>query len=458
MPQTPWGALELLRERRPPPGSRGEEAKRRQRELLFAAMVVCCERQGLANTGVADLLEVSGLSRGTFYAHFSDRFECYAAAEAEILRLALSVLERRLQDEGDVERRARGALEAFVDLAVAQPAAARTCLVDYYVAGIPAMVPMAAAVETVTTLARRSLEEIPGGVAMPGELARAIVAGFHKVIYNRIASRRTAELPDLVPALWDWALSYLDLPGPLRGTVRRPNQRDVGKLPPFAALSSEQRIIRAFASVASEKGYRATTVAEVCAAASVSQTTFYRYFADKQDLLVAALHSSGAQLLAAALPSARRAPDWPRGVKVVVEETCNFFACEPEFAMLRTTEVYSGGEKALAIRDRAEMEILREVLEPALAERPDLSPITLEATMGAMVGILYEAFHADGAAKLPRAAPFLTFLALAPLIGAKPAHEVASSKPTESRAGEGIEQLDLRARNVGDGASDQRQT
>lgn len=397
-------------------------------------MVACCDRQGFANTGVEDLLEASGLSRGTFYAHFSDRFECFAATEAEILRLTFSALERRLQDEGDPERRARGALEAFVDLLVTQPAAAKTCLVDYFMAGVPGMLPMAAAIERVTALARRSLEEIQVGVAMPAELARAIVAGFHKVIYNRVASRRTAELPDLVPELWDWALSYLDLPGPLRGTVRQPNKIRVGELPPFAALSAEQRIIRAFASVASENGYRATTVAEVCAAASVSQTTFYRYFADKQDLLVAALHSSGAQLLAASVPSARRAPDWASGVKVVVEELCNFYACEPEFAMLRTTEVYSGGEEALAIRDTAEMEALRGALEPALAERPDLSPITLEATMGAIVGVLYEAFHTDGAARMPKAAPFLTFLVLAPLTGADRAYEVATSKPTVSRA------------------------
>lgn len=434
MQETPWGPLELLREKRPPAGSRGEEAKRRQRELFYAAMVACCDERGFAETGVADLLRASGLSRGTFYAHFADRFECFAATESEILRLALAELERRLRDGDGLERRARGALEAIVGLVVAQPAAARTCLIDCYTAGDPGMAPMAAAVETATALALRPLEEVPGGVPMPDVLARAIVAGFFKVIYNRVAARREGELPGLVPTLWDWALSYLGMPGPLHGTARAPNRDRVGALPPFAALSPEQRLIRAFATVATERGYPAVTVADVCAAASASQTTFYRHFADKKDLLAAALHSSGAQLLAATLPPARRAPDWPAAVRVAAEEACNFLAAEPALAALRVRDVYAGGEEAIAIRDGSVLWGLRDLLAAAPAELPQLPDVAVEATAGAIVGVLYDALNEGGAEGLPRSAPLVAFLVLAPLLGARRAHEAAAAKPGGSRA------------------------
>jgi len=432
MQETPWGPLELLREKRPPAGSRGEEAKRRQRELFYAAMVACCERRGFENTGVDDLLAASGLSRGTFYAHFADKFDCFGAAEAEMLRLGLAELERSLRDEGDLAQRARHGLEAIVGLVIAQPAAARACLIDCYTAGEPGMSRMAAAIETVTALARRTLGELPWKLPMRDALARAIISGFFKVIYNRVAARRTEELRKLVPALWEWALSYLGLPEPLRAG-RAASRDGAAALPPFAALSPEQRLIRAFAAVAAQRSYPATTVADVCAAASASQTTFYRYFADKRDLLAAALHSSGEQLLAAALPAARRAPDWPSAVVAAVEEACTFMAAEPDLTVLRTREVYAGGEEAIAIRDATVMRALRELLAPALAERPELPDCVPEAIGGAIIGVLYDALHEGGPEGMPRAAPLVSYLVLAPLLGARRAHEVASAKPA-SRA------------------------
>lgn len=435
MEETPWGPLERLRDERPPAGSRGEETKRRQRELFFAAMVVCCDRRGFGATSVADLLEASGLSRGTFYAHFGDKHDCFAATEAELLRMALEPLRRRLRADGDPATRARSALEALTEMIVAQPAAAKVCLIDCYAAGEAGMTPMAAGVETVTALARETIEEAPGGgVPMPKELARAIVSGFFRVVYNRVAARRTDELPELMPSLWDWGTSYLGLPAPLRGVVHRPSRKEVGRMPPFAALSPEQRIIRALAEVAAEKGYPATTVAEVCAEASVSQTTFYRYFADKDDLMLAAIDSASAQVLAAALPSARRAPDWSTAIRVALEEVCNFLACEPDLAHLGINEVYWSGEQAIATRDETSIQALGELLAPALGEVDEVSPVTLEATMGAMVGVLYEALQAGGAEELPRLAPFLTFVVLAPLLGAERAYEAATKKPDASRA------------------------
>jgi AcrR family transcriptional regulator len=345
--------------------------------------------------------------------------------------MAVEIAQRRLRgegDEGSAEARARAALEAFVELVVAQPAAARMCLVESYGPGEVGAAPIRTAAETLTELGRRSLEEMPGGADVPVELARAIIGGFYKVIYTRVEAGRAADLPPLLPDLWSWAMSYRPLVGPLRGSARRPHREGIGTMPPFAAFDPEQRIIRAFAAVVVEKSLPATTIADVCAAASISQTTFYHHFSDKADLVRATLDSSGAQLEAAAMPSARRAADWPSSVRAWIEACCGFFAAEPDLAWLRIVSVYSAGPAAIAARDENGLAALRGLLEDALAERPQLHPVVLEASIGAIFGVLYERIRGGGGARLPEAAPLLTYLVLAPLLGSEGAHEVATSR------------------------------
>ncbi len=430
---TPWGEIEALRERRLPAGTGREAQKRDQRQRLFAAMVVCCARKGYDSTSVADLLEESGLARGTFYANFEDKRACFVAAEEEVVRLTIAVLQRGLGGAGDPEAQVRGAFEAFVELVTDQPAAARMCLVESFAAGDPGVVPIRRAIGRFVELGHESLRRVPGREGTPLELTQAIVAGFYQVIYERIHSHREAELPGLVGELWEWAMSYMPPPGPLRGPIRRQGREGIGTMPPFAAFSPEQRIIRAFAAVTAERGYPATTVADVCAAGSVSLATFYQHFSDKADLLEAALDSSGAQMLAAAMPSARRAPDWQTATRAAIEASCGFLSAEPDFAKLRIVDVYSAGPEAIALRDKAGTELLGALVAPVLAERPELPGIAAEATLGAILGVLYERISAGEATRLHEAAPLLTYLVLSPLLGGKEAYEAATARAGSAR-------------------------
>ena len=56
---------------------------------------------------------------------------------------------------------------------------------------------------------------------------------------------------------------------------------------------------------------------------------------------------------------------------------------------------------------------------------PDLM---IEASAGAVYGILYEGVWKGKTADLPRLAPYLTYFALAPFIGAEEACEIAISR------------------------------
>src|SRR6201989_47181 len=82
MVRTPWGDATELRARmmRPGRGTPRDEAERNQRERLFAAMVATVAEKGYEATTVADLVQLSGVSRSAFYRHFEDKQACFLAA------------------------------------------------------------------------------------------------------------------------------------------------------------------------------------------------------------------------------------------------------------------------------------------------------------------------------------------------------------------------------------------
>jgi AcrR family transcriptional regulator len=430
MLQTPWGDADTLRERRLPPGRSGDRdaARRDQRERLFAALVASCDEKGYDATSVEDLLRTSGVSRATFYEQFDDKLGCFRAAQDEMVAAAIAAVADELGAEGDAEDRPRAALEAFVRLIVEQPAAARMCLVESYAAGAAGVEPIQRAIDWIILLVRDAAERMPSRLAMPRELLRGIIGGLYQVIYGRLLARRESELPDLVPGLWEWAMSFPPPPRPLRRPGRLIVSRPIAAAPPFASYSAEQRIIRGFAVAVAAKGYPATTIADIAAAASISQTTFYEHFDGKAEALRVALDSSGAQVLAAVLPPIRRTTDWRIAVRVGFEELCGFLAAEPAFASLRTVDVYGAGPEAIAARDSAGVLLIADLVGPAYADGLAASKLAIEASAGAIYGVLFEGVRNGNVADLPRLAPFLTYFALAPFIGAEQACEIANGR------------------------------
>jgi AcrR family transcriptional regulator len=87
-------------------------------------------------------------------------------------------------------------------------------------------------------------------------LLRGIIGGLYQVIYGRLRERREAELPDLVPGLWEWTMSFPPPPRPLRRPGRLIVSRPIPTAPPFASHSAEQRIIRGFASPSPSRATR----------------------------------------------------------------------------------------------------------------------------------------------------------------------------------------------------------
>ena len=72
----------------------------------------------------------------------------------------------------------------------------------------------------------------------------------------------------------------------------------MGRIAGVTAAETRDRLLRAAADVFAERGYDGTRVADIAAAAGVSNGALYSHFASKADLLVDALRTHGRRVLA----------------------------------------------------------------------------------------------------------------------------------------------------------------
>jgi AcrR family transcriptional regulator len=419
--RTPWGNALTLRDRKLRPGRRlpPDEVARNQRERLFAAMVAVVAEKGYEATRVADLLELSGVSRSAFYEHFRDKEECLLGALGDFVAPAIGSVVEAGQGQPS-EERVREAFEKFIRMIVEQAPAARLCFVEIYAAGPRAVEQVDRTADAFQAFVAETVARIPGRKEMPSELVRALTGGLRKVIHTRLYRGEEEQLIALTPQMWDWALSYSGPPEPLRRPRGRPPESS-GR----GAYDPAERILQALAAVVADKGYPTMTVGDVAARASISLSTFYANFADKEDAMLAAIDSGSSQMLATTLPAFRRAVDWPHAVRGAFAAMLAFCAAEPAYTRLGAVDVYAAGGRALEQRDQV-MAGLEMLLAPGYERRPDVSPIAAEAIGGAIYSMIYDRVKGGSVEGVQEIGPLATYVALAPFLGAEEACAVAN--------------------------------
>jgi AcrR family transcriptional regulator len=402
----------------PGPGTPAGDVAQNQRERLFGAMVASVASRGYAATRVTDLIKLSGVSRRSFYDLFPDKEACFRAVVRELAANLMSLTEELA---GEDSERARRRFQALTEVVVAQPAAARLCLIEAYAAGPEALEPLEEARVMLERRLQAGVAESPQRVGMPPEMISALLGAALEVVRTRLRQGREAELAELGPGLVGFLLSYQTPPQPLRLATRPPTPAPEA----IAGHDHAERALRAFAVVVAERGYANTTIDQVVKRASMSPTTFYANFDGKRDALRAAIDRAGAQIAAAVLPAFRREPEWPSAVRAAFGALFNFLASRPALAHLVTVDVYAAGPEALEWREAA-LRPLTAILDGARQRSPQVPAFAPEAIFSAIYWQANRQVRESGPESLPALAPLCTYLALAPFTGAEQASEAAN--------------------------------
>ncbi len=391
-------------------------------------MVVAVEEKGFEALTVADLLARSGVSRTTFYELFDDKRDCFVAAADAIIEATARYVEKRVETSGSGEAEARSLLEAFIELVVAQPAAARMCFVEANVAGSGAQSAVQRGVGRFVALLVEA-DKTGRQNGLPGEVRKALVGAVYLMVHARLYRREERELTSLIPQIWEWAISHRPPPGPLvLSKSPRRNHALAGNQARLLAMSHDpaERIVRGFSAVVAECGYPNTTIAEIADRASISQSTLYSAFKGKKEILVSAIDMAGAQMLAAMLPASRRGEDWPDSIRLALAAMGAFGVAEPDFASLLAFGVYAAGPAALVRRDEV-TEGLKGLFAGGYEIAPDSPPIAAEASIYGVYSLMYNQISASGPPGLAGIVPTAIYTSLLPFIGYEAAFERATA-------------------------------
>jgi AcrR family transcriptional regulator len=413
--------------------SRFRRAPTRQR--IIQAATEAAATYGYLDLSVAQVTERAGVSRSTFYEHFSGREDCFLAA----LDFLGGELINRLEAVESADSPGTGPLiEALCQQVGDDPVGSRVLFMESLAAGAESMDfrdRLQHRVAVLIAIASQTGEFDER--AVPAALDD-LVGGLFRLFAMRLRHDRVDGAGELEPAdLAAWVDSYagaLTMPSrqPFANLVQR-NARptETYELKPLPAgrhrlteaeveVNQRLRIFSALTSLSYASGFAQTSVAEITPEARVSRNAFYRHFRNKGDAANQALELMLEQVIGACASAFTSAASWPEQVWRASQAFASFFATATDYAYLGLVETHVvGNEMVHLIYDRLGAFTL--FLEEGYRWRPQaqtLPRISSEAIGATMYEIAFRALRKRHPPEwYSEFLPQFVFICLAPFMG-----------------------------------------
>jgi AcrR family transcriptional regulator len=405
---------------------------------MLAGMIAAANREGYAGANVAAVIEEAGVSRPTFYQHFSDREQCFLAAIDEVHSALMDELRAALQGSPS-ERADATALQTLIAFVGAEPAKARFLMSESLAGGQATLDARDRSVQEVAGLLDQTLGQLPADARILDIPSEFMIGASYRILGSRMRRGERA-LSGLSRKMMRFMGNYEQALtdrrwrcAPARGIAAAPPARRASALrapaplPPgrprigedAVAENHRLRIMFATAELVQEEGYTATTIAEITKRAGVDGRVFYRMFADKQEAF-SAIHELGFQQLMAATAGAFfEAEEWPERMWSALGTLTDWIEGNPAIAHVGFVESYAVGPTAVQRVDDSLIAFtifLQEGYQHQPIEHPP-SPQALEAIVTCVFEIIYRELRHSDEPKISATLPALIYMSLTPFLG-----------------------------------------
>ncbi|GIH10773.1 TetR family transcriptional regulator [Rhizocola hellebori] len=149
-------------------------------------------------------------------------------------------------------------------------------------------------------------------------------------------------------------------------------------------------LIGAMAGCVAEKGYAATTIADIVAMAHVSKRTFYEHFTGKEDCLLAVYQHVCGWLMKVIRGAGTADQRWPERISGGAAAFLSALDSMPEFSRALLVEMQGAGERAFRMRQetlRGFAGTLVELVAAARPANPEIGQLTLPQALAIVGGI-----------------------------------------------------------------------
>lgn len=174
-----------------------------QRERLLAAMLRAAAELGYREANVQDVIERAGVSRPTFYEHFSNKEHCFLTAfDVTAARLRDRIASATSKGGDSWRDRLRFGLETLLHFTATEPDAARTIVVEARAASAEAVMRRDALLDHFSTCIDQQVREcMPNAPSYSPITAAGIVGGVEALLYSRLNKGEVDDLDSLLPSM-----------------------------------------------------------------------------------------------------------------------------------------------------------------------------------------------------------------------------------------------------------------
>ena len=410
-----------------------------QRSRIFGALIESIGTDGYEGTSVKNTIALAGVSRRSFYEMYANKEECFLAAFDMLTRRDIRRLRKAYAAAGGGFRKRFGAsMRRFAQMTVEDRKAVILVMLEAQRAGPLGARRFRRALGACEQLLTRALTEEPDANLLAPPIVKAIVGGLHGSAAAFLRDPHANGEIDIAAEMLQWTMLF-QTPAAERmndsiATALALRMREISSIhgPGLtgaepASRDERTRSMQAVLRLAAQEDIRELSGPRIADEANIPVEAFCGLFSGKSECFLAALDMIGDELLQIAADPELIGEDWPGAVRSVLAQLMLYLAEHPLQARTLTQEAFYAGPDALEHTIELATSITTLLTEGA--PRKAAGKLTTDAIAGAIWHTVRCHATSERPQLLAAVSDHLTYVVLAPYLGADAAAAILTERP-----------------------------